>query len=164
MRYQHWSLALSLTLVLIFMTGLYGQSMQEKNKEVMKTLYEQVVNQKNVEKIDELLVDGFVEHERQPDQPEGKAGVKEYFNSLHSAFPDIKFTVNDMVAADDKVWSYITITGTHKGTFMGVEATGNKIKTETVDIVRFENGKAAEHWGVTDTGKMMQQMGMMGEK
>ena len=80
---------------------------------------------------------------------------------FRNAFPDLHAHAEMMFAKDDKVVSYLTITGTHKGEFMGMAATGKKISVKGIDIIRMENGKAVEHWGMTDSMTMMQQLGMM---
>ncbi|MGH7601513.1 MAG: ester cyclase, partial [bacterium] len=80
---------------------------------------------------------------------------------FRTAFPDLQVTVEDIIAKGDKVWVYTTMRGTNKGEFMGMPATGKKIEVKGIDIVRFVNGKAVEHWGVSDDLTMMQQLGMI---
>lgn len=58
-------------------------------------------------------------------------------------------------------WAYTTMRGTHRGDFMGLAASGKKIEVKGVDIVRFANGKAVEHWGWNDDYTMMMQLGML---
>jgi predicted ester cyclase len=55
------------------------------------------------------------------------------------------------------------ITGTHKGELMGVAPTDRTVEFESVDIIRVEDGKVAEHWGVTDVMSLMQQLGAVPE-
>ena len=69
-----------------------------------------------------------------------------------------------MLAKGDKVVSYITMSGTQKGPFMDMPASGKKFSVKGIDIVRFKDGKAVEHWGVTDSMAMMQQLGAVPEK
>lgn len=161
-RFQD-SISLCVILALLALPKLYSQSAAEQNKALMEKFYDEAVNQGKTEVIDELLADSFVEHEAIPGAAQGKQAVKDYFVMFRQAFPDLKFTVNDMVSSGNKVWTLLTITGTHSGPFMGMPATGKKIDVKCVDIVRFENGQAVEHWGVTDTGAMMQQLGMLME-
>ena len=78
---------------------------------------------------------------------------------MRTAFPDLKFTVNDMAAKGDKVWVYITISGTQDGPFMDMPASGKKVNVDGFDLVRFANGKAVEHWGLSDDMAMMTQLG-----
>ena len=141
---------------------LYGQTNEEaKNIQQLKRFYDEVVNKGKVDLFDELLSENFIEHEELPTMAKGREGVKEFFKMYRGAFPDLKFTVNDMTAKGDKVWAYITITGTQKGPFMDMPASGKKIEIKGFDLLRFSNGKAVEHWGVTDTAAMMQQLGAM---
>jgi predicted ester cyclase len=56
--------------------------------------------------------------------------------------------------------TYKTYHGTHRGTFLGLAATGRQINFETVDVVRVRNGKITEHWGVANLFSLMQQLGV----
>jgi steroid delta-isomerase-like uncharacterized protein len=125
----------------------------------MRRFYEEVVNKGNLKLIDELVAAEFVEHEELPGMKPGREGLKEFCTMFRSAFPDLQFQVNDLVAKGDKVWAYITIRGTHKGHFMDMAPTGKTIEVKGFDIIRLVNGKAAEHWGLTDSMTMMMQLG-----
>jgi len=164
MRYAKYITFASLAFMFLTVTALMGQSMEKDNEALVKRLYSEVINQQNLDVMDDLVADDFVEHETTPGDAQGKQGVKEYFAMMFKAFPDLQFKVNDMVSDGDKVWAYITITGTQKGPFMDMQATGKTFQTDAFDIIRIKNGKIAEHWGVTDSGKMMQQLGMMAQK
>ena len=65
-----------------------------------------------------------------------------------------------MIAEGDEVWVHSRLVGTHRGEFMGIPPTEQKVDIEGIDRVRVSDGKAIEHWGVTDTAKMLQQMGI----
>lgn len=135
---------------------------EEKNTAAMKRFYEEVMNKGNMKAIDELIADNFVEHYLpDPSFPANKAGVAQMMGMFRTAFPDLQVTIEDIIAKGDKVWVYSTMRGTNKGEFMGMPATGKKIEVKGVDIVRFVNGKAVEHWGLNDDLKMMQQLGLM---
>jgi steroid delta-isomerase-like uncharacterized protein len=129
------------------------------NMAQMKKIYTDVVNKGNTELMNELFAMDFIEHEQIPGIEPNREGVKKYFKQLHAAFPDLKFTVDFMLAKDDKVVTYITISGTQKGKFMDIPASGKMVTFKGIDIVGFKNGKAVEHWGVTDSMTMMQQLG-----
>lgn len=153
------------TALLVSWTLAFGAAGdEEKNAAMMKRFYEEVANKGNMAMIDELVAENFSDHEAMPGMKPGRAGLKEFFGMFRAAFPDLKFTVKDMVATGDKVWAYITITGTHKGEFMGMPATGKQINVNGFDLVRFEGGKAVEHWGVTDSMAMMEQLGAMAKE
>ena len=122
---------------------------------------DEVFNKGNMKVMDELLSSNVVEHNPFPGQGPGFEGFKKGLTELRQAFPDLHMTVDDMLADGDKVIIRSTMTGTHKGAFMNMPATGKQIKVEAIDIVRIKDGKAVEHWGVTDTMTMMQQLGVV---
>jgi predicted ester cyclase len=64
-----------------------------------------------------------------------------------------------MIAEGDKVVTRATMSGTNVGEFMGMPASNKKIEVPIADYFRLENGKVAEHWGITDTGIMKEQLG-----
>ena len=71
-------------------------------------------------------------------------------------------TIEDMIAEGDRVFVRAVMAGTHKGEFLGVAPTGKRIAVPFGDFVRLEAGRIVEHWGVTDSGVMMQQLGQGG--
>jgi steroid delta-isomerase-like uncharacterized protein len=139
-----------------------GPTMEEQtNLAAMNRIYDEAINQGNVDVFDELVSPDVVEHEELPGFEPTREGVKQYFEMMHNAFPDLHFQIDDIFAVGDKVVARITVHGTQQGEFMGMEPTGKKIAVKGIDIVRFENGKLVEHWGVTDAMTMMQQLGAM---
>ena len=131
--------------------------MSEQNKAIMRRIYDEVFSKGNLAVVDELVVKDVIEHE---EGPQGSEGLKQTVTMFRTAFPDLQFSVEDMIAEGDKVVSRITMRGTHKGEFMGIPATGKTITVQAIDIIRFANGKAVEHWGVTDSAAMMEQLGV----
>lgn len=104
----------------------------------------------------------FVEHDELPGLPPTKEGVIQYFRFMLAAFPDMQMHVQDSFASGDKAVARLQVSGTHKGEFMGIPATGNPISMNLIDIIRFgDDGLAREHWGVADTFAMMQQLGVI---
>ena len=81
-----------------------------------------------------------------------------------AAFPDLRMEPEDVLASGDKVVARTRGTGTHRGEFMGIPASGKSIDVELIDIMRFgEDGLVTEHWGVFDALTMMQQLGAIPE-
>ena len=132
--------------------------MSEENKRLGREFYESI-NQGRLEVIDSHVADNFVDHEEFPGLTQDKKGVRAFFQIMRTAFPDFHMTVEDLMAEGDKVIARLTMSGTHRGEFMGMPATGKKFEVSAIDIVRVVDGKAVEHWGVSDTMKMMQQLG-----
>jgi steroid delta-isomerase-like uncharacterized protein len=134
---------------------------EQANLAAMNRIYDEVVNQGKLEVFDELVSPDMVEHEKLPGFEPNREGVKQWFQMMHTAFPDLQFQVDDIFAAGDKVVARITMNGTQQGEFMGIKPTGKTIAVKAIDIVRFDNGKLVEHWGVTDAMSMMQQLGLI---
>ena len=135
--------------------------MSEQNKELARRFYAEM-NAGNADIIFEATTENFVEHDEFPGIPPTRDGVREFFLMMRKAFPDMKMSIEDMISEGDRVFIRASMTGTHKGEFMGIPATGKQIKVPMGDFVRIENGKVAEHWGVTDSGMLMQQLGATG--
>ena len=132
------------------------------NKATANRFYDEAINGGNMDLIDEVVSPDFVEHEGFPGLGTDRQGVKDFFTMFRTAFPDMKFAIDDMLEDGDKIVVRATMTGTHKGEFMGIAPTGKSISVQAIDIVRFENGKVTDHWGVTDTAGMMEQLGATG--
>ncbi|MEA2433312.1 MAG: hypothetical protein QOG54_769 [Actinomycetota bacterium] len=122
------------------------------------------MNAKNVDAFDRLLTPDFVEHETVPGiEGTGREVPKQFFGMVFAAFPDMRMEMEDILVDDNKVCWRLRMTGTNTGEFMGMPATGKKIDIEGIDILRMVGDQAAEHWGLTDDTKMMQQLGLAPE-
>ncbi len=129
----------------------------------MRQFYERV-NAGDVDGFSALIADDLIEHEKVEGLPQTKEGVIQFFTMLLAAFPDVRMDAEDIIESGDTAWARIRITGTNEGEFMGMPATGKSVDFQAVDIVRFnDEGMAAEHWGVTDSMTMMQQLGVVPE-
>ena len=87
--------------------------------------------------------------------------VKEYSTAVFSAFPDLRFTLEDIVAQGDKVVYRASATGTHKGDFMGIASTGKRVTFASIVISRIANGKFQEDWESFDGAYVLQQLGAL---
>lgn len=84
--------------------------------------------------------------------------------ALHQAFSDIEYTIDDQIAAGDKVVERWTVSGTHTGDWLGIPATGRRITFGGMDISRLQDGRMAEHWTQVDVLSLLQQMGVIPEQ
>lgn len=128
---------------------------------LIKRFYEDVIVKGDLTLIDELTTDDMADHEQGlPGQPPGREGVKFFVSAMREAFPDLGVeSVHPMMTDGNLEAARVILTATHKGELMGVAATGMTVEIESIDIIRVEDGKVAEHWGVTDTMSLMQQLG-----
>jgi len=132
----------------------------EHNKALTVRFVEELFNQGNMGIVGEIFAPDFIEREQLPPGiPNGREGVKVLTTMLRSAFPDFKATIDDILAEGDKVVIRMTWSGTQKGEFMGVPATGKRVSFGVIDIIRITNGKLVEHWGQMDSMSLMQQLG-----
>ena len=96
-----------------------------------------------------------------PGQPPGVEGIKYIFRMLKAAMPDFSQEIVDMVAEGDRVVVRAVSRGTHQGEMMGIPPTGKKVQIDEIHIVRIEDGKMTEHWGLVDQAALMAQLGVM---
>ena len=132
----------------------------EANKELARRVYEEVLNNRNVDLLDELVVPDYEEHDPLPGQRTGLEGLKDRVKILIDGL-DPQFTIEDVIAEGDKVVVRWTNSGTNVGDFLGIPATGRSFRTAGIDIYRVEDGKLAEHWHVVDQLAQMQQLGLL---
>jgi len=135
--------------------------MIEDNKQFMRQFVEEAINKKNLDAIDELVAEDFVEHVPFPGQGPGREGLRQVLAAFLSAFPDIRWTLEEQIAEGEKVVSRFTMTGTHRGDFLGIPPTGKSVNIwgVVIDVVR--DGKFAESRIIMDTLGLMQQLGMI---
>ena len=118
-------------------------------KEVVRRFNEQVIARGDRATFDDLMAPGFVNHSAPPGAPAGPEGMWNTFqNVLRPALAGLTVTIHDQVKEGAKVTTRKTISGTHVGPLLGVEATGKRVSIEAIDIVRVEDGRYAEHWGI----------------
>jgi steroid delta-isomerase-like uncharacterized protein len=134
----------------------------EENKAIVARYFNEILNQGKLEVIDEIMSPNFAF--RIPTLPEpvrGPEGMKQFVTGLRNGFPDIHFTVEREAAERDKVASRWRIVGTHKGEFLGIPPTGNRVEDQGVDIFRIADGKIAEIWVNENDLGLMQQLGVI---
>ncbi|GHA78014.1 ester cyclase [Pontibacter akesuensis] len=119
----------------------------------------EAINSGNLERFKELMAPNVVDHDPAPEQGPGPQGFIDFFTTFRAAFPDLKVEVDQLVADDENISIAYTVTGTHKGDFMGIAPTNKKISARGVQIARFENGKIVERWGSSDELGILKQLG-----
>ena len=125
----------------------------------MRRTYD-LINAGDIDAFGELLAEGFIEHEELPGLAPTKEGVLELFRGYKAAFPDLRMDAEDILASGDKAVARVKATGTQKGEFMGMPASGKSVDIQLIDIMRFDDaGLVCEHWGVMDMLSMLQQLG-----
>jgi steroid delta-isomerase-like uncharacterized protein len=133
-------------------------SEQERNKNMARNFFEEVIGQGKLNKYAESHAKDFVAHGASRDftLDEDLAFARDE----RQALPDMSITVNQMIAEDDRVAVYWTASGTNTRAGMGFPATGKKIKVSGMTLFRFQDGKIREEWGVWDQLSAMRQAGL----
>jgi len=137
--------------------------MSEANKALVRRWFDEVWIQGRVETIDELFAANGVGYGLgDTDAPlHGPAGFKPFVANLRGALPDIHMTIEDIIAADDKVTVRITVEGTHKGAHLGVAPTGRRVRIAGLVVVRIANGQIVEGWNSWDQLGLLRQIGAL---
>ncbi len=124
---------------------------------------DEVFNRRNYAVAEELVAPDMLEHQfESPDRPArrvGPAGVVAIAKSLHAGSSDFHLAIEDSAVSGDTVWLRNCGTATDDGGQQGRPATGRRLVVPVIDIMRFENGKMVEHWGVPDRLNQLQQLG-----
>ena len=133
--------------------------MSEANKAVAQRWTEEIWNKGDLAALNELVGTDIVFHMGSDPDLRGHAGLKEFAGALRSAFPDGHFTNDETIAERDKVVQRWTMTGTHKGDWLGVAATGKRTSTTGTTTLRIAGGKVAEGWEHFDALGWLKQVG-----
>jgi steroid delta-isomerase-like uncharacterized protein len=134
--------------------------MQLDNKAIVRRLYKEVWNQRRLEVVDELISPSHALND--PIASDSQIGPELYKRrvvDLTTSFPDLRFTIEDMIAEKEKIVACWTITGTHKGEFMDIPATGRKVSVEGITIHLIKNGKILDSYARWDALGLMRQLG-----
>ena len=127
----------------------------EENKAI-QLRFQDIWNQGDFSIIEEIFNKDYLNHSV---KVKGFESIRQFVTVYRSAFPDVKFTIEDQVAEGDKVVMRYTITGTHKGEFQGIAPTGKSIQITGMAIHRIANGKIVEIWANWDALGLLQQLG-----
>ena len=118
------------------------------------------VNSNSLSDLRNLVAPDCVDHDPAPNQARGPEGYITMFGEMIAAFPDLAVDVEHMVADDDNVSIAYTLTGTHRGPFMGVPGTGRRVSARGVQIARFNSDALmVERWGSSDQLGILEQLG-----
>ncbi|MDQ3734385.1 MAG: ester cyclase [Actinomycetota bacterium] len=132
----------------------------QSNKEIVRRYYDEALTNGRVEVIEDLAIADYIEHDPLPGQGEGLEGLKNRVTMLVQALAPA-FTLEDVIAEDDRVVVRWTNNATHVGTFAGIPATGRSCRVAGIGIHRLVDGRMAEHWHVVDQLSMLQQLGLL---
>jgi steroid delta-isomerase-like uncharacterized protein len=135
--------------------------MPQDGATVVRRFAEEVITRGDIDSAVQFVWEDVVERVPLPGQGPGLEGLKDILLAMRAAFPDLIFSVQEQVAENDKVASRFEWTGTHKGTFLGVPATGRFVRVWGIVIDRLEKGRIKDTRIVMDTLGLMVQLGVL---
>jgi predicted ester cyclase len=133
----------------------------DDNKAILRTYVETTFNQKQVDRADDLVASDYVDHAALPGQAPGLEGAKQKWAMYLAGIPDLRVTIEELVAEGDKVAVRRSYEGTHQGELLSIPPTGKQVRIGGISIFRLAEGKIAEHWEQLDRLALMQQLGVI---
>ena len=135
----------------------------EKNKSIVQRYVDELQNAHSLDNIEDIFAEDFVDQMASSGGlfVGGMDGLKRGYAAFLNAFPDLHVTVENMIAEGDTVVAFKTLTGTHRGTHLGVPPTDKRIRYQIVSIYRIKNGKIAGYWGIQDELSLRRQLGVV---
>lgn len=134
--------------------------MSAENKQIVTGRVQELWSTGNTAILDEIIAPGYTLHKPPTGFPPDREGLKQILTTMRSAFPDLKVTVQDVIAEGDKVVQRRTFEGTHRGEFLGIPPTGKMVSVGQIIVSRVAGGKIVEEWAETDFLGMLQQVGV----
>lgn len=134
---------------------------EEANKQHVRRFFEEVWSTGNVALRDSFLAADYRGHVAGSAEPLSREGWTAWFTGFREAFPDARFTVEDMVADGDRVAARLTMRGTHQGDLNGIPPTGREVVVTGMSIERVVDGRIVEGWNVNDALGMLGQLGVL---
>ena len=123
------------------------------NKDVVRRVFEEVIPAGIPAAMRDYVADDFHDHQPLPGQPPGVEGAEYVVATMHGAHPDLRFTIEDLIAEADRVTIRWTLHGTNTGPMLGRPPTGQPVELAAIVIFRIADGKIAERWAGWKPGR-----------
>ena len=118
----------------------------ESNKALIRHVFEDVIPAGDPTAMRALVTEDFLDHDPLPGQPPGGAGAEYVVSTMHTAHPDLRFAIDDLVAEGDRVTIRWTLYGTNTGPLFGQPPTGLPVERAAIVIFRITDGRITERW------------------
>jgi steroid delta-isomerase-like uncharacterized protein len=135
--------------------------MSRDNATIVRRFVDEVITQGNIEAAAQYVWEDVIEQVPLPGQGPGLDGLKDILRAMRAGFPDIAFSIQEQVAERDKVASRFEWTGTHRGEFLGIPATGRTVRVWGMVIDRLEDGRIKDTLILMDTFGLLGQLGVL---
>ncbi|MBB2925784.1 ester cyclase [Paraburkholderia silvatlantica] len=130
-----------------------------ESSDIVRAFIEEVLNQGQIDAAGQFFWEDMVEQVPFPGQGPGVEGLKDVVRGMRAAFPDMHWRVEEQLTEGDRVLTRFEWTGTHRGTFLGVDATGRSVKVWGMVVDRFQDARIKETRLIMDTLGLMIQLG-----
>lgn len=148
------------------MQRLWSVSNMSDNERVVVRFVEELWNERSLNVAENIFDEGCHTHQLQSGSPavatpRGPAAIKAHVTEWLSAFPDLKFTVEQMFVDGDRVISQLAMDGTQTGQWLAIPPTGKRVNIRMITIHRIRNGKIIEDWVLVESLGLLQQLGVL---
>ena len=138
----------------------------EENKAIVQRFIQELWNDRNLQVADEIFATDCVTHQLRSGAeivaaPRAAEAIKKHISEWLAGFPDLHFTVEQMIAEADRVVTQSVMQGTHEGTWLGIPPTGKRVLIRMMTIHRISNGRIAEDWVLVESLGFFQQLGLI---
>ena len=131
-----------------------------ENKKLIETYFFRVWNNGELDLLDTIIDENYINHS--PGGPvtplPGAPGLKPIVAAMRQGFPDLHYSINDLVITKNRIVARVAMTGTLLGELWGMQPNGNRIEVNQINIEYVKDGRITEHWRLTDELKMMKQL------
>lgn len=135
--------------------------MAQENATIIRHFVDEIITQGKIDTAAQYVWEDVVEQVPMPGQGPGLDGLKDAVRAMRAGFPDIVFSIQEQITEGDKVVSRFEWTGTHRGEFLGVPATGRPVKVWGIVIDRVKDGRIKDTRIIMDTLGLMSQLGVL---
>jgi len=138
----------------------------EPARHIVERFVEELWNARRLDVADQIFSEDCVTHQLRSGvlaEPacRGPQEIKEHVSGWLMSFPDLRFSIEQMIAERDRVVSQLVMEGTHQGTWMGISPTGKRLQIRMMTIHRIANNKIAEDWVLVESLGFFQQLGVL---
>ena len=138
--------------------------MSKEDNEALIRRWIEAFNERDLKAEADLLAPGYMAHVPSPQGPldlEGLQAWREFTAPFVVAFPDLRLTVEDIMAEGQTVAARVAFRGTHRGQFQGLPPTGKEVNFTSMEFNRVVAGRVEEHWVEIDLLRLMGQLGLV---
>lgn len=143
-------------------SSMASSAVQHDLRALLQRFIDDVINAQDLDRaLVEIVAEDFVELNPLPGQGPGRTGLADVLAMMFTGFPDLRWTLHDSLVEDDRVMGFSTWTGTHKGDFMGIGATGRTVTVQAWTIDRYRDGIFVESRIIMDVAGLLGQLGVL---